>query len=74
MNKNLALAIACIVIIAAITLLSAIPIKFTIREETIQTVQSAQVIPIIEEGKGSGPVPGPIVHRLYIENTFIPKQ
>ncbi len=74
MNRNLFLAIACMTIIAILTLLSAIPIGFHIKEETLSSVPASEVIPIIDEGKGYGMMPGPIVHRLYFENTFMPRQ
>lgn len=75
MNKNLALAILCIALIAIITLLSALPFGFSKTEETAISVPAELITPVRDETKGySGTTPGPVVHRITFTNTWLPRQ
>ncbi len=75
MNKNLTAAIVCIALIAAITLLSALPIGFSRIEETAPTISTDLIAPIREETQGGfGNSPGPVVHRVTFVNTWLPRQ
>lgn len=75
MNKNLALAILCIALIAIITLLSALPFGFSKTEETAISVPAELITPVRDETKGySGTTPGPVVYRITFTNTWLPRQ
>lgn len=74
MNKNLLAALISLGLLVVLTLLSAIPFGFSVSSQTVQSIPAGQVIPIVQEGKGYGPAPGPVVHRILLTNTFMPRQ
>lgn len=75
MNKNLVAAIVCVLLIAAITLLSALPIGFSRIEETAPSVSAELLTPVLEESQGGySTSPGPVVHRITFVNTWLPRQ
>lgn len=74
MNKNLLLALVSVSLLIVLTLLSAIPFGFSVSSQTVQSIPASQVIPIVQEGKGYGPAPGPVVYQILLTNTFMPRQ
>lgn len=75
MNKNLLLAIGCVILIAAITLLSALPVGFSRYEETAPTLSMESIAPVRDETQGGyASSPGPVVHRITFVNTWLPRQ
>jgi len=79
MNKNLLIAVICIVIVVLINVLSALPIGFTLTQQTVSVLSAAEVTPIAEEktlygGPGYGTTSGPVIHTLTLTNTVIPRQ
>jgi len=75
MNRNLGFATVCITLIVIITLASAIPFGFHKTEQLVNSILANQVIPVMEEGNTyGGTLPGPVIYRLTLANTFIPRQ
>ena len=74
MNRNLLGALVCVGVLVVLTLLSAIPFGFSVVSQTVPSILSSQVIPVVQEGKGYGQAPGPVVHRILLTNTFLPRQ
>jgi len=74
MNRNLLSALVCVGVLIVLTLLSAIPFGFSVVSQTALSIPSSQVIPIVQEGKGYGQAPGPIVHSILLTNTFMSRQ
>lgn len=69
------LAIISMIFIITISFLSSLPIGFKINEETVKTLPFKEVVMIFEEGRPVQKImQGPVVHTIYFENKFIPRQ
>ncbi len=74
-GKNVGIAVACLVLIAIIVTLSALPIGWQITKQAAQSVMLKEVHRVIEEGQPDyGPGPGVPIYSISVTSTFIPRQ
>lgn len=69
MNKNLAIAGTCIILIAIITFLSALPIGWTVEQEAAESVKLSAVSP-----EHAGEQQRTPLYTISVTSTFMPRQ
>ncbi len=73
-RQNAKISITCIVLIAIIITLSAMPIGWQITTSQVSSVSLQDIMPILEEGKPHYATPGTNIYSITITNTFLPRQ
>lgn len=66
MSRNLKLAITCLVLLVTITLISALPVGFSVDKKTVSSVSKDLL--------DSGDSTGQLLHAITITNSFLPRQ